>query len=434
MGGRVALLGITARRMTLALRLAAAAIVVGGAPAQLSPELLLLARIKQKTEQTLSHLPDYICLETIERWRKPSQSSSFRPTDTIRFEVAHVGGTELFAWPGASQLGEKSLSEMVGSGTIGTGAFSLCLRSVFGGTAPVFTYVGEERIGDRRAVRYDYRISVMNTPIQLRSGAGHGFAGESGSFWADPVSLEVIRILSKAEDIPPGLGIVSYVMDIYYGKVRIGDSDFLLPEKAEMVATLATGEVSRNMAGFADCRKYRSESVISFDKFPEPQATAVPASPPSAVTLPAGLRLETELLAEIDSAKAAVGDKIEARLRNEVRRDGQNLVPKGAVVQGRLVRLQRSAAAPAGVFIAIEFSELQFGTSRARFSADLQETSDLRGLRGGPSVTPRFGATVTTRIPAVSGGPGWATLLIDGSHVRVPKGFRMIWRTREDGQ
>src|SRR5437870_12723323 len=64
------------------------------------PEVVLLSRIKQHMKARLLQVPNYTCLETVERWQQISASAKFKPVDTVRVEVAEVDGKELFARPG----------------------------------------------------------------------------------------------------------------------------------------------------------------------------------------------------------------------------------------------------------------------------------------------------------------------------------------------
>jgi hypothetical protein len=66
----------------------------------LAPEVLLLARVKTHMGQVLSRLPNYTCLETIERSRRRASGKRFELVDALHLEVAFVDGKELFSWPG----------------------------------------------------------------------------------------------------------------------------------------------------------------------------------------------------------------------------------------------------------------------------------------------------------------------------------------------
>src|ERR1700690_1719084 len=86
----------------------------------LPPDLDLLTRIKIRMAENLGRLPNYTCLQTIERTRRPSGSDKFNPLDIVRLEVAFVESKEVFGWPGGNKIAESEITNLV-SGTIGNG-------------------------------------------------------------------------------------------------------------------------------------------------------------------------------------------------------------------------------------------------------------------------------------------------------------------------
>ena len=52
----------------------------------------------------MAQVPNYTCLETMERSQRWPRAKSFRPLDTVRLEVSNVDGKELLAWPGAAPV------------------------------------------------------------------------------------------------------------------------------------------------------------------------------------------------------------------------------------------------------------------------------------------------------------------------------------------
>src|SRR5437764_679954 len=79
----------------------------------LSPELLLLAKIKVKMAENLGRLPNYTCQQTIERSRRRPPGRKFEMLDTVRLEVALVEGKELYGWPGADRIAESEIANLV---------------------------------------------------------------------------------------------------------------------------------------------------------------------------------------------------------------------------------------------------------------------------------------------------------------------------------
>lgn len=390
--------------------------------ADLTPETLLLARIKARTSENLTRQPNYTCLQTTERSRRRAPSRKFELVDTLRLEVALVGGKELFAWPGAGRFEERRITEMVG-GTIGDGSFALHARSVFLSNAPTYTHAGRRVRDGRQTERYDYRVPQMLSGYKLRVLNREAVVGYHGSFWVDAATLDLLRLEVIADDIPPHLEIDSAASAMEYARVEIGEADFLLPASAELMLTDLAGGENRNLTHFTACRQYAGESVLSFADPPptlEPAPTQSPAEP---IRLPAGLSLELRLESAIDLRKAAVGDPIAAAVCDDVKRKSQTLVPKGARVTGRIVRLEKSGGFYMIAFLvsAIEFDNRRGGLTASLIGAATLGRSSFPGFRDG-------GALPSTRRPAVLNvGPG--AFVAPAGLVSLPKGFRTSWRT-----
>src|SRR5689334_1179660 len=106
----------------------------------------LLEKIRIQMIDNLMHLPNYTCLQTIERTRRRAPARRFELVDMIRLEVALVNGHELFSWPGAGKFDDKEIADLVPGGAIGNGNFALHAKSVFQGN-PRYRYAGEEAAG-----------------------------------------------------------------------------------------------------------------------------------------------------------------------------------------------------------------------------------------------------------------------------------------------
>jgi len=395
---------------------------------QLPPETVKLARIRQKAAEQLSSLPDYTCLETVERTWRGAGLRTFMPIDVVRFEVAHVGGRELYAWPGARQLGEVTLASMIGFGATASGDFALRAKNIFLSRAPLFRYVGEENLGGRRTLRYDYRVSLLSSSSTVSNLGRSAYVAYHGSFWADAETLELIRITSSADDIPPDLEIASTFTQVDYGKLQIANSDVLLPQRAE-IRMVSRFDENRNVTAFSQCRKYVASSAVSF----EPRPEGVAAGKSRAVTeteLPAGLFLEIALQTPIDSKTSAVGDLIEAKLQTNIIYEGKVLAPAGAVVRGRVRRLEKLRGWNDVFLVGLAFNELEFPGHRARFLARLRDTEQRPGLTWQLPAGRPYGGSYQTGLREL---PNVSTFFVRRSRVQLPQGFRMAWRTTGAG-
>ena len=277
-----------------------AVMVVCGA-GELPAHILALAREEHAIADELRHLPDYTCTETIDRFTA-EPGRSLKAQDRIVVEIAVANGHELYARPGQN-FEERSVVEMVGQGFISDGYFSTMLHNVFVGNSAHITYVGAESAGGRRLLHYDFHIPVMSSGWHMTSRGRMCTMGSLGSFWLDADSLDLVRMRYDAEDLPVWSTDQSLEEDVEYAPVVVGDSRLLLPSSARITAIDFSSRKLQNRIGFTNCRKYSSESSISF------------YSSESNVTfeLPAGT-LAARLEKPLDTAHAAVGDEVTASI------------------------------------------------------------------------------------------------------------------------
>jgi len=131
----------------------------------LAPGARLLARVKEHGRATFAHIPDYACLETVDRYRL---SRSINPTDTLHLEVAVVGGKELFARKGATQFQGDDPAVFVTAGMIGSGDFSATPLNLFVSDAAWITAPSEAGLSDRKPLRFEFEVSRWPLPTGSR--------------------------------------------------------------------------------------------------------------------------------------------------------------------------------------------------------------------------------------------------------------------------
>ena len=66
-----------------------------------SPDVSLLGKIRSKVAENLRRLPNYTCTQTIVRSLRRKPAAKLQRLDTVRLEIAYVGGKELYGWPGS---------------------------------------------------------------------------------------------------------------------------------------------------------------------------------------------------------------------------------------------------------------------------------------------------------------------------------------------
>jgi hypothetical protein len=199
---------------------------------------------------------------------------------------------------------------------------------------------------------------------------------------------------------------------------------------------LASGVEDYDRFDFTYCRAFESHSEIRFDA----PGIGTDHAPPAASTggavahemdarLPALLLVTVQLTTPITD-QDAVGKLIEGRILGGVRGKGKIQIEDGAMVRGRIRRLDGYPAQ--GHFaVGLEFTEVQTHDGPVRFYADLLRLEKRNGIRPAlrePVRLPnRPDASVELRLPEL---PGVASFFVEGKTFVLPAGFQTVWRTR----
>ncbi|MBK5294203.1 MAG: hypothetical protein JJE04_21305, partial [Acidobacteriia bacterium] len=170
--------------------------------APLSADTIRLARIRSHMSANLSGLPNYTCLQTIERSRRRPRSRKFELYDTLRMEVALVSGKELFSWPGSGKFEDRDIHDVVGSGTFGNGNFAIHSRSVFMSNAPTFRYEGTVEEKGRSLFRYGYDVPQMLSGYRVRASEREAIVAFHGYFLVDSHTLDLVTLQVVTDQIP----------------------------------------------------------------------------------------------------------------------------------------------------------------------------------------------------------------------------------------
>lgn len=389
----------------------------------LPPDVILLARFKQTIRQDLARIPNYTCLETMQRFQRRRPSHFFDRIDTVRLEVSNVGGKELFSLPGARRFEDKSMGSFVSEGAVGSGTFSVDVANLFGHDAIPFQNRGEDDLDGRRAIRYDFRVPQFLSWFTIRIGSAAAVVPFKGSFWFDPATLDLLRLDMYGEDLPSQLGLTEAGSSIRYTRAQIGDSTVLLPARGELLLAEFSGNASRNLIEFSQCRQYQTESTISFAQLAE-TSSELPEAGIHEVELPAGLEVPVELETAIDSRKASAGDPLRARVLSEVRYNGDQKLPKGAVLTGRIRRFERPSS-EAFFAVGIEFTEVEWDGARAQFFADLVDIDNQLARTPQLLSSGEHGRGKVTLREA----QGVWLFYMKGARFRIAPGLHMTWRT-----
>jgi hypothetical protein len=247
----------------------------------LAPEVLLLSRIKTHLRSEFSRLPNYTCLETIERFHKPAaRDAKFKLRDTVRLEIGYSDHREWYAWPGEINLTVDNPASLAGSqGLIANGVFAITLHNLFIGNGGIFAWRGEDFLGDRKAAKYDFKFPAHSQIAKVSILGGSAWVNDEGSIWVDPQSLELVRLDGRATEIPPFLPLGALEYSVTFARTRIGASDALLAQDASLRMTQNDGVEDYDRISFTHCRMFQTSSTLSFDVDPTASEVPAPAQP-----------------------------------------------------------------------------------------------------------------------------------------------------------
>ena len=374
----------------------------------------------------LTRLPDYTCLETIERLERVLPARRFDLMDTVRLEVGLINGKEMFSWPGATTFDDKPVDQFVLGGIIGNGNFALHAKMAFQSNVPRFTYGGEQMLNGRRTLLWNYTVSRKDGGFVVRTSNHQAVLGSHGSFWVDRETLDVIRLEVEAADIPPELELTRVGNSVNYMRARIGDASFLLPREAELQMIDLRHLDSLNRLHFSSCRQYLGESKVSFG---EPTEGVSAAQPLRTVELPVESKLYLVLQTPIQSGVSTTGDALTFELQQDVNSAGVTLFRKGSLVRGRLVLLRRYKVNKDGYAVGVQLREIESGSARATVNAKLDEIPLL------PNEV-YWSAYHYRQLLSKKGQPESAGSFFfqEGKSVKLPKGTSMAWQTVSESQ
>jgi hypothetical protein len=408
----------------------------------------VLSRLRDRVIESVDRLPNYTCVETVSRTY--FQPTSPRPgrtcdehegnkrrgiyqmvavsADRLRLDVAAVSQREIFSWAGAQKFEDGELSEIVSGGAIGTGAFGAFLKAIFGGDTAWFTFVRETDIGGRAVMEYTYAIPEEFSHYEVRAGNEWITTAYDGSVIADAETGQLVTLKIRTAELPPSTGSCETRTTLEYQTVRLGTGDFLLPWEARQRFISRTGMEAENTLAFSACRQFRGQSTVHFGDTTE--STNAPAVVAASMHLPANLAVSVELLQPIDTETAAAGDVITGRLAKPIF-DAQKLplAAAGALVEGRLMRVQRYFTKPARATVVIKLETLEVNGARGPFTllpAPIKQKVEWTRKPSGGRIEYRGVSLGEMPVP---GENKYGVFLFSGNGIIVPKGYLTQWIT-----
>lgn len=404
--------------------------------------------IRQEMRAQIARLDAYTCIQNISRFEQLEKNDP-RHVDTVRMQVTANKGAEYFSWPGSPNA-VASPRELLQTGLLGTGLFNGYVHSLFVEPGPTHLELIDSEPGDSSALlHFRFVFDVLKERMIVRNGEGRASVRAKGEFWVNPADRLLRRLLIENAEPAPEINVrhVRYLLD--WAPVKTASGMMLLPQNAEVALAFYSGETHRNNISLSQCREFRAESNLRFDAGP---VEATPAETrsikvPAGGFLPEGLTIPMRLTTPVDISTAAVGDIFLAEVARDVKRKGSVLISAGAIVEGRVRRLEVYDEPVPHTLLWLEFSILTDGPTEYVFLAEMVRRDGLLDLvdsvqaftEGAVRAKGEFGGyredrRETRYYPAV---PGVGAFLFRGAKGILRVGYSMDWKTmaaRSDDQ
>jgi len=128
---------------------------------------------------------------------------------------------------------------------------------------------------------FSYDIDQSHSRYQIKVGAEDYVPAYRGLIYVDPDNNMVMRITLVSYDLPPAYPVQQVKSTLDYRFQKIGESEFLLPQKVEVTSRLKR-YTSKNEVEFKLYRQFGADTVIKFDTpglLPEGKAPEKPPKP-----------------------------------------------------------------------------------------------------------------------------------------------------------
>jgi len=413
-------------RLLPGLMAAAAASALFGASEVPGREAVLVARVRVVMDEMLHRLPDYTCVETIERSAREPSETKYRMLDRVRVEVAYFKGSELYAWPGAPKLEERDLGEMVGgAGAIGTGDFALHLMATYRGAVPLH-FAGDDTLRGRIVLKFTQTVPVALSNYVVYAPPVKSVVGYEVTVWHDAQSLELLRFELLATEFPAAMPVRKTFKTIEYQDALVGGSEFRLPAATELTMVGENRLEARTRSTFAHCRQYLGESTITYGD-PEPAGPREAAR--TNAKLPAGVKVAVKLNRTIELSAAARGDLVEMSVSREVVHEGRTVLGKGTKIEARIKGVICQEEPYANCFVILKTETYADASRSGPFSARLETPGlETQLTQGGKGIRPEHRAGIPGEVAHAGHDEG---ILYVNTTTRLPRGYPLIWRTLE---
>ncbi len=231
----------------------------------------ILAEVRENALNYSNRLPDFICLQVTRRYVDPYGQDAWYLMDTIDERLSFFEHHEDYKVVTVNNR-VVNVSHFQLGGATSSGEFGSMLEEIFQpATQTEFGWDHWATLRGRRNYAFSFHVdqahskySIYHEPSKMRIVTGY-----HGLVYVDCDTLRVMRIKLQADTLPPSFPIQEVTLDLNYDYQKIGDTQFVLPLKAELRSREGQYHI-KNDVEFRMYRKFSADATITFDQTPEP--------------------------------------------------------------------------------------------------------------------------------------------------------------------
>jgi len=409
---------------------------------QAEPPDALLAIAVKRIEQATDRQQRFACDATIlrELYRPDTSgsgdldevtsrsSSRLILKDRLHVEVAIFDGQQLFSWPGAGEFLFQGLDEMTGTGTSGAGEFGSFAISFLSDSDPAsLRYRGLREWEAQQVAEYSYVVPLVSSHYLIKLGKDRfERAAYQGRIFFGTRIGDLRRLLISVPSPPAGSGVVQARVDTTYEpQANTADLD-LYPLESTLAMALVGGNRAVNQTKYQRCHLFTSESKLLFDA-PIGVADDPPEAKPARALLPSGLSVQSVMLTPVDSRTSYAGDLFDARVVESVKKDKHILIPKGAVLHGRIVAVEQQYYPRVFARVCLKFNSMEFAGKTLAVALGARAVPTHPTFRQGDESKPQAQKSPGVEAPGEHVATIW---VFDTDHIRLDTRTVSLWETQ----
>lgn len=218
-------------------------------------------------------LPNFMCIEVINRSYDMSGTGNWKHRDTIRELLRYREKQEAHTVMEINGEPAASPDPAAIKGATSTGEFGGVLDAVFSPNAKAeFKWKETDALGNGTVQVFDYKVAKENSSYSVRGANGlEPTVAFHGKVYIDTATRSVRRVTLIADGLPKDFPTHASAISVDYDYVSINSHDYLVPISAEVSLLEGRREAEMNTVEFRDYRKFGSNvKILDFRPLEKP--------------------------------------------------------------------------------------------------------------------------------------------------------------------